>query len=85
MSQVSELPDAKRPMAERRIVVLCDNESAHPACGCEWGLSLAIDLGGTDGLWLWDTGQTNLYLQKRRAARRRCGCGARPGFESRPL
>ena len=53
-----------------RITVLCDNESAHPACGCEWGLALAIDLGGglapdgeDGGLWLWDTGQTDLFLK----------------------
>jgi len=63
MSQIAERPNAERRTGERRIVVLCDNESAHPACGCEWGLSLAIDLGGADGLWLWDTGQTSLYLQ----------------------
>jgi 7,8-dihydropterin-6-yl-methyl-4-(beta-D-ribofuranosyl)aminobenzene 5'-phosphate synthase len=48
-------------MPERRVVVLCDNVSSHPACGCEWGLSLAIDTGD-GGLWLWDTGQTSLFL-----------------------
>ncbi|MDO9631982.1 MAG: MBL fold metallo-hydrolase [Humidesulfovibrio sp.] len=57
-----------RPLAsgQRRIVVLCDNESAHPSCGCEWGLALAIDLGPAEadgGLWLWDTGQTDLFLR----------------------
>lgn len=50
-------------MPARRVVVLCDNETSDPACGCEWGLSLAIDLGDSDGLWLWDTGQTALFLQ----------------------
>jgi len=49
-------------MAEQRIVVLCDNVSSHLACGCEWGLSLAIDMGN-EGLWLWDTGQTSLFLK----------------------
>lgn len=54
----------------RRIVVLCDNESSRPDCGCEWGLALAIDLGpeaeGGHGLWLWDTGQTGLFLDNAR-------------------
>jgi len=53
-------------MPQRRIDVLCDNETSGPACACEWGLSLAIDLGqGPDGggLWLWDTGQTDLFLK----------------------
>jgi Metal-dependent hydrolases of the beta-lactamase superfamily II len=54
---------ASPSVPQRRIVVLCDNESGHPACGCEWGLSLAVDLGGAGGLWLWDTGQTGLFLQ----------------------
>lgn len=53
--------------APRRVVVLCDNESSRPDCGCEWGLSLAIDLGpaseGGHGLWLWDTGKTGLLLK----------------------
>jgi len=56
-------------MAQRKIVVLCDNETANPDCGCEWGLSFAIDLGqgeGGEGLWLWDTGQTALFLQNAR-------------------
>lgn len=54
------------PLPQRRIVVLCDNETTGPACACEWGLSLAIDLGsGPDGggLWLWDTGKTDLFLK----------------------
>lgn len=71
-------------MRQRRVVVLCDNESATPGIGCEWGLALAVDLGsppasqgcghctrcGGDpdaaeqgGLWLWDTGQTDLFLK----------------------
>lgn len=74
-------------MRQRRVVVLCDNESATPGIGCEWGLALAVDLGsppatqgcgrcarcGSDpddadeaeegGLWLWDTGQTDLFLK----------------------
>lgn len=45
-----------------RIVVLCDNLSQDPACGCEWGLSLALD-AGEHGLWLWDTGHTALFLK----------------------
>ncbi len=51
---------------QRRVVVLCDNESAQPSCGCEWGLALAVDLGPAEadgGLWLWDTGQTDLFLR----------------------
>jgi len=48
-------------MPTRRVVVLCDNVSQDPACGCEWGLSLAIDTGDA-GLWLWDTGQTSVFL-----------------------
>jgi 7,8-dihydropterin-6-yl-methyl-4-(beta-D-ribofuranosyl)aminobenzene 5'-phosphate synthase len=52
-----------------RITVLCDNDSddtaGGPSCGCEWGLALAIDLGA-EGLWLWDTGQTDLFLQNAR-------------------
>jgi len=50
----------------RRVIVLCDNESAHPSCGCEWGLSLAVDLGGGaqgGGLWLWDAGKTDLFVR----------------------
>lgn len=71
-------------MRQRRVVVLCDNESATPGIGCEWGLALAVDLGsppasqgcgrcarcGSDpdeaeqgGIWLWDTGQTDLFLK----------------------
>lgn len=42
--------------------MLCDNDTAHPACGCEWGLALAIDLG-RHGIWLWDTGKTDLFLK----------------------
>lgn len=64
----------EHPAGQRRVFVLCDNESAHPACGCEWGLALAIDLGinlGADpaeqGTWLWDTGQTDLFLRNARA------------------
>lgn len=52
-------------MAQRRVIVLCDNETSDPACGCEWGLSLALDLGpepADGGLWLWDTGKTDLFL-----------------------
>jgi len=45
-----------------RVVVLCDNDTAHPACGCEWGLALAIELAG-HGTWLWDTGKTGLFLE----------------------
>lgn len=51
----------------RRITVLCDNETSRPDCGCEWGLALAVDLGGDSGLWLWDTGQTGLFLNNARA------------------
>ncbi len=58
------------PQATARVVVLCDNETSGPACACEWGLSLAIDLGpGLDdagGLWLWDTGHTDLFLKNAR-------------------
>jgi len=49
-----------------RVIVLCDNDSGHPACGCEWGLALAIDLG-EQGLWLWDTGKTDLFLRNAKA------------------
>lgn len=51
----------------RRVVVLCDNETSRPDCGCEWGLALAIDLGGDSGFWLWDTGQTGLFLNNAQA------------------
>lgn len=54
------------PQTTARVVVLCDNETSGPACACEWGLSLAVDLGGGaqgGGLWLWDTGQTDLFLK----------------------
>jgi len=72
------MPAMHAAAPERRIAVLCDNESGREDCGCEWGLCLAIDLGGaksdatTPGqtmpgeagaLWLWDTGQTALFLQ----------------------
>ncbi|OIN99230.1 MAG: hypothetical protein AUJ49_11520 [Desulfovibrionaceae bacterium CG1_02_65_16] len=61
------MPANASGMPGRRITVLCDNESGRDDCGCEWGLSLAIDLGGpgdeTGGLWLWDTGQTPLFLR----------------------
>lgn len=49
-------------MAGQRVVVLCDNVSSDPACGCEWGLSLAIETDN-GGLWLWDTGKTSLFLK----------------------
>ncbi|MBU1229710.1 MAG: MBL fold metallo-hydrolase [Proteobacteria bacterium] len=48
-----------------RITVLCDNESADPGCGCEWGLALAVELD-QGGLWLWDAGQTDLFLRNAR-------------------
>jgi 7,8-dihydropterin-6-yl-methyl-4-(beta-D-ribofuranosyl)aminobenzene 5'-phosphate synthase len=55
------------PQPTARIVILCDNETSGPACACEWGLSLAIDLGpgrgNAGGLWLWDTGHTDLFLR----------------------
>lgn len=57
-------------MRDARVVVLCDN-SALPGLGCEWGLSLAINLGPETadggGLWLWDTGQTGLCVENARA------------------
>lgn len=50
-------------MLPRRVVVLCDNETEQPeALGHEWGLALAVDVPG-HGLWLWDTGQTDLFLK----------------------
>lgn len=52
--------------AARRVVVLCDNDAGRTDCGCEWGLALAIDLGSAPddgGLWLWDTGQSDLFLK----------------------
>lgn len=55
------------PRTTARVVVLCDNETSGPACACEWGLSLAIDLGpqlgDAGGLWLWDAGQTELFVK----------------------
>jgi len=47
-------------MRQRSITVLCDN-TALPGLSCEWGLAMAVDLGGEAGLWLWDTGQTALF------------------------
>lgn len=55
-------------MPKSRVVVLCDN-SALPGLGCEWGLSLAVDLGPETeggGLWLWDVGQTGLFAENAR-------------------
>ena len=43
-----------------RVTVLCDNTSSSPALGCEWGLALALEHNAA--LWLWDTGQTDLFL-----------------------
>ncbi|MBU1039627.1 MAG: MBL fold metallo-hydrolase [Proteobacteria bacterium] len=61
---------AERPSAHRhtpkRVVVLCDNETVDQRCGCEWGLALAVDMA-EHGLWLWDTGQTDLFLANARA------------------
>ena len=50
-------------MTQRTLTVLVDNVSSQPGIGCEWGLSLAIDLGGSDGVWLWDAGQTDLFIK----------------------
>lgn len=54
-------------LPERRISILCDNATAHPDCGAEWGLSMAVDLGAGQGLWLWDTGQTDVFLRNAKA------------------
>lgn len=44
-----------------RLTFLCDNEAAAPL-EAEWGLSVAVEPG--DGsLWLWDTGQSELFLR----------------------
>ncbi len=45
----------------RRISVLCDNTSVSPEYGHGWGFSLGIETG--DGLWLWDTGASGLFLK----------------------
>ena len=44
------------------VAILCDNEASAPAFGCEWGLSMAIQLP-SGALWLWDTGKTGLFLK----------------------
>lgn len=43
-----------------RISVLADN-TASPGFGKEWGLSFALALD-SGALWLWDTGQSDLFL-----------------------
>ena len=44
-----------------RLFILCDNTAHAPDFGYEWGLSVAILLPKGD-LWLWDVGQTGLFL-----------------------
>jgi len=48
-------------MNPARLFILCDNTAHAPDFGYEWGLSVAVRLPGGD-LWLWDTGQTGLFL-----------------------
>ncbi|WP_419779609.1 MBL fold metallo-hydrolase [Maridesulfovibrio sp.] len=45
-----------------KISVLCDNESLNDKLGCEWGLSMALELPG-NGSWLWDCGASPLFLK----------------------
>ncbi|MDD4951885.1 MAG: MBL fold metallo-hydrolase [Desulfovibrionaceae bacterium] len=44
-----------------RISVLCDDRAVDARFGTEWGLALAIERKGE--LWLWDTGQSGLFLK----------------------
>jgi len=46
--------------------ILTDNRSADPELGFEHGWSVLVDLGA-QGRWLWDTGQTGLFLENARA------------------
>ncbi|MFW5836876.1 MAG: MBL fold metallo-hydrolase, partial [Desulfovibrionaceae bacterium] len=48
-----------------RLLTLCDNTSTSAELGKEWGLSFAVTLPG-DRLWLFDTGQTPLFLSNAR-------------------
>lgn len=52
------------PRASLRI--LADNQSLDPALGFEHGWSVLLTLGN-GGSWLWDTGQTGLFLDNARA------------------
>ena len=49
-----------------RITVLVDNDTARPDCGGEHGLSCYIELDSGER-WLWDTGQSDLFLENARA------------------
>lgn len=49
-------------MSVAAIRILIDNQSADAALGFEHGWSAWLDLG-RDGTWLWDTGQTGLFLE----------------------
>ncbi|MDY7001758.1 MAG: MBL fold metallo-hydrolase [Thermodesulfobacteriota bacterium] len=44
-----------------RLFILCDNTAHDPDFGYEWGLSVAVRFSEGD-LWLWDTGQTDIFL-----------------------
>ncbi|MGE4292500.1 MAG: MBL fold metallo-hydrolase [Desulfovibrio sp.] len=44
-----------------RLTLLCDNDAA-PGLGSEWGWSVALETD-TDALWLWDTGNSDLFLE----------------------
>lgn len=45
----------------KQLTFLCDNTAA-PHLECEWGLSVALEFDNGH-LWLWDTGQTDLFLR----------------------
>ena len=58
------MPDDARPALGLRLAVLADNE-ALPGFQAEHGLSLALTLPD-GGLWLWDTGRSDLFLEQAR-------------------
>lgn len=53
-------------MSRTTLSILTDNRAADPTLGFEHGWSVLVDLG-EGGRWLWDTGQTGLFLENARA------------------
>lgn len=49
-----------------RITILADNDAYRSDCGSEHGLSCFVELD-SGAKWLWDTGQSGLFLENARA------------------
>ncbi|WP_457572411.1 MBL fold metallo-hydrolase, partial [Desulfovulcanus sp.] len=49
-----------------QITVIVDNKTLSSALGCEHGLSMLIKLDN-GRQWLWDTGQSELFIHNARA------------------